>query len=402
MLHSIVLAAGVLVTGCTDPEESYSQIESYATVQSYTTTSCSTSVVMGLSKQIADEIGCVNPTGLVKFQAGGNLQITSNAVLPYLSVQAMQDIKDVAAGRVVQINSAFRTVAQQYLLYRWYQLGRCGITAAATPGRSNHESGRALDLQNYSVVIGAMANQGWGHTVPGDPVHFDHTSSPDIRGRDVAAFQRLWNRNNPNDKIAEDGSYGPATETRLRSAPSEGFPLGPTCIGTRELDVVAINGPDRVPPMQRVQYAITLKNSGTAAWAGSTKLRLKTATSSTLYDPSWTSPTVIATLGAPIDSGKTGTLDFDVMTPATDEDLPVFEELVLDDNGTKFGEVQLALTVAPGADPDGESSESGEFGDVEGGCSAGGGQAGWLLLFALAGVVRRRTTADRVRSRRTA
>ncbi len=391
MLHSIVLAAGALVTGCTEPDLEYSQVESYATVQTYVTTSCSTAVVIGLSKQIADEVGCVNPTGLVKFTAGGNLQITSNAVLPYLSAQGAQDLKDVAQGRIVQVNSAFRTVAQQYLLYRWNQLGRCGITAAATPGSSNHESGRALDLNNYSSLIGAMGAQGWAHTVPGDPVHFDHLSSPDIRGRDVAAFQRLWNRNHPDDLIAEDGSYGPATEARLRMAPSEGFPIGPTCLGTRDLDVVSINGPDRVAPMQRIHYSMTLKNSGTALWPSTTKLRLAMGTESSLYDASWTSATVVATLGASIEAGKTGTVDFDVMTPASDTELPVFQELVLDDGGTKFGDIQLAMTVVPGLDPDGESSDGSEdVQDIQGGCNAGGATGGWLMLFALGLFVRKR------------
>jgi len=40
-------------------------------------------------------------------------------------------------------------------------------------------------------AITSMANRGWAHDVPGDPVHFDHLSSPDIRGKDVLAFQRL-------------------------------------------------------------------------------------------------------------------------------------------------------------------------------------------------------------------
>src|SRR5215208_64014 len=121
MLHSIVVGMGLLAAcGIDGDDEQLSQIESYATVASYTTSTCSTSVVIGLSKQISDEIGCANATGLVKFTAGGNLQITSNSVLPYLSAVAKQDIMDVAATKVVQINSAFRTVAQQYLLYRWF------------------------------------------------------------------------------------------------------------------------------------------------------------------------------------------------------------------------------------------------------------------------------------------
>src|SRR5512142_104969 len=145
MLHSIVIASGVLVAGCGVPDDDvdYSEAESFATVSSYVTSSCSTATVIGLSKQIADEISCANPTGLTKFAAGGKLQITSNAVLPYLAANAKQDLMDVAATHIVQVNSAFRTVAQQYLLYQWYRQGRCGISIAATPGRSNHESGRA-------------------------------------------------------------------------------------------------------------------------------------------------------------------------------------------------------------------------------------------------------------------
>ena len=42
-------------------------------------------------------------------------------------------------------------MVQQYLLYRWFQLGRCGITAAAVPGNSNHESGRAIDVGNHEA-----------------------------------------------------------------------------------------------------------------------------------------------------------------------------------------------------------------------------------------------------------
>jgi uncharacterized protein (TIGR03382 family) len=383
------------MAGCTAPGDDveYSSVESYATVGSYVSSSCSTASVLGLSKQIADEISCANPTGLTRFTAGGNLQVTSNAVLPYLSATGKSDLMSVASGRVVQVNSAFRTVAQQYLLYQWYLQGRCGIPIAATPGRSNHESGRAVDLANYSALITPMSNRGWAHDVPGDAVHFDHLASPDIRGRDVLAFQKLWNRNHPGDKIAEDGAYGPNTEARLRQAPSEGFPIGPTCntMGTRVADVVSVMGPDRVPPKQLVHYAVTIKNAGTVAWPATTKLRLKDGTSSPLYDTSWTSQTVITTLGAQIDAAKSGTVDFDVMTPDTSEELPVFQELVLDDGGTKFGSIELALTVAPGVDPAGESSEGDDLGDeVEGGCNAGGGGVGSFAIVMLAGLRRRR------------
>src|SRR3954471_11535551 len=79
----IALVAGAFVAGCTAPADDAdtSEIESFSTVSGYATSSCSTAVVLGLSKQIAEEVGCANPDGLVKLTLGGNLSITGNAVL---------------------------------------------------------------------------------------------------------------------------------------------------------------------------------------------------------------------------------------------------------------------------------------------------------------------------------
>jgi hypothetical protein len=201
-------------------------------VSTFETTSCSTSTVLALSIQIAEEADCIMPGQLVVFEEGPTIQFTGSAVLPYLGANARTALYTAAAaggGKVVRVTSAFRTVVQQYLLRRWFELGRCGITAAAEPGQSNHESGRALDISNYSEWIAGLDAVGWSHSVPGDPVHFDHLGSPDIRGADVLAFQRLWNRNAPDDQIAEDGSYGPMTEARLERAPAEGFGIGALC-----------------------------------------------------------------------------------------------------------------------------------------------------------------------------
>lgn len=209
-----------------DPEVGWSQAE--ATVAEVADGGCTTSVVLGLSRQIADEVGCMAPDTLVTVAEGSGIEFSGSAVLPYLTPEARDDLVAAVAARggTLQINSAYRTVAQQYLLYRWYQQGRCSISAAATPGRSNHESGRALDVGNYGDWIGALGDRGWSHDVPGDPVHFDHLASPDLRGMDVHAFQRLWNRNHPEDLIDEDGLYGPQTEARLRASPADGFAIG--------------------------------------------------------------------------------------------------------------------------------------------------------------------------------
>lgn len=200
-------------------------------VASFETSTCMTTSVLALSVQIAREVDCLMPGQLVEFVEGPSIAFAGSAVLPYVSSDARDALYAATAGssNVIQVTSAFRTVVQQYLLRRWFELGRCGITAAAAPGSSNHESGRAIDVSNYDVWITALDAQGWAHDVPGDPVHFDHLASPDIRGADVLAFQRLWNRNAPDDPVTEDGNYGAATEDRVKRAPAEGFGIGAQC-----------------------------------------------------------------------------------------------------------------------------------------------------------------------------
>jgi hypothetical protein len=59
-------------------------------------------------------------------------------------------------------------------------------------------------------------------------VHYDFVGqgAVNLRGLSVKAFQRLWNRNHPEDPIGEDGAYGTETEKRLARAPIGGFPKG--------------------------------------------------------------------------------------------------------------------------------------------------------------------------------
>jgi uncharacterized protein (TIGR03382 family) len=108
---------------------------------------------------------------------------------------------------------------------------------------------------------------------------------------------------------------------------------------------------------------------------------------SVLHDPSWTSDTVVTTLGDTVAPGAKITVDFDVTTPAADAETPVMEAFTLDDSGTAFGTIELALTVVPGQDTP-QSSDGGDTQD-SGGCNAGGGDAGVLVMFA-ALVLRRR------------
>jgi hypothetical protein len=227
--RNLAVTVAIAVGGCAEPVE-LSTVAQGATVESFVETGCSTEVVIELSRQIAAEVDCMMPGQLVELPADAGLVFTGAAVLPYASEEGRADLLAAAAvGGTIEINSAYRTVAQQYLLFRWFEAGRCGITAAAEPGESNHESGRAIDVANWPERVDVLEMHGWAQTVPGDEVHFDHLASPDIRGSDVHAFQRLWNANHPEDPIDEDGAWGPATEERLAASPAEGFPVGPSC-----------------------------------------------------------------------------------------------------------------------------------------------------------------------------
>jgi hypothetical protein len=194
-------------------------------------TRCSTASVRGLSLQLVAELNAMRPGRMERIDDIPNASLGS-AVIPFLQAPAARALRRAAArrsGSTLTINSALRTLPQQFLLYQWYATGRCGIGLAARPGRSNHETGTALDIDSYSSWRSAMQSESYRWLGSSDPVHFDFTGggTENLSSLSVLAFQRLWNRNNPGDRIAEDGAYGPATESRLRRAPANGFAIGP-------------------------------------------------------------------------------------------------------------------------------------------------------------------------------
>jgi hypothetical protein len=161
-----MLAAGA---GCGADEPSLGVVTSEVTVGSFETSGCSTAVVLALSMQVAEEVDCLMPGQLVRFEEQDGIQFNGSAVLPYLDSEARADLYAAAAdgGGTLLVNSAFRSVVQQYLLRKWFEQGRCGITAAAQPGSSNHEGGRALDVDNWESWVGTLGAHGWAHDIPG-------------------------------------------------------------------------------------------------------------------------------------------------------------------------------------------------------------------------------------------
>jgi N-acetylmuramoyl-L-alanine amidase len=184
-----------------------------------------TTIVNGLSRQILAEINNVAPGILVDFS---DLDIRINPLqFPFLQQKAKEALARAIRNRGIrmEVNSAYRTCAQQFLLRR--RLGSCNTTAAARPGSSNHESGLALDVEDYLGWKPYLESQGWTWLGTGDVVHFDYRGGGTPIGNvGIEAFQTLWNRNFPNRRIGVDGVYGTETAEKLGISPSEGFNSG--------------------------------------------------------------------------------------------------------------------------------------------------------------------------------
>ncbi len=229
-----------------------------------TTGACSTAVVRGLAEQLVEEIECMRPGTMSRIDDAPGVTLGSS-VFPFLQRPAADALRGVASTRSMTVNSALRTTVQQFVLYTWYRRGRCTnvVSLAAPPGRSNHEAGLAVDVSEYSAVKSSMTARGFRWLGGNDPVHFDYTAGGvDLRYQSVLAFQRLWNRNNPGDRISEDGAWGPNTQARVEKSPSAGFALGSTCARGIAGDV-----PVEVAWQREVDGAYTFRATADAAVA---------------------------------------------------------------------------------------------------------------------------------------
>lgn len=197
-------------------------------------TGCGTSAIRELDRQIIKIMGS---NALVSFE-DLNVAASGGGVWFYLQPAAKEALQRAIndRGKKLIVVSAYRTIAQQFLLFKQFQEGRCGNIPAARPPLSNHQSGLALDIEDYHGWKRFLEYHGWQWLGDHDPAHFDFVGGGtiDLTEINVRAFQKLWNQNNPNDIIDEDGDYGPETERRLADSPAEGFSNG---LGMPEIEM---------------------------------------------------------------------------------------------------------------------------------------------------------------------
>jgi N-acetylmuramoyl-L-alanine amidase len=188
-------------------------------------TDCSTFAVRGLDIQLIYQMNKISPGLLVRID---DLNVAlSQAAHPWMQTSAKETLAKAIAtrGQKMEINSAYRTIAGQMLLRSHYRNNRCGISAAAPPGKSNHNNASAIDIEDSDGWRSALEASNWKWIGSFDPVHYDCVDSniKSIHQIAVQAFQQIWNSRRPNDPVANDGDFGPVTASRLRYAPAEGF-----------------------------------------------------------------------------------------------------------------------------------------------------------------------------------
>src|SRR5690348_8926153 len=90
---------------------------------------CDTGLIRGLNLQIIAVMNSIVPNVLVNFD-DLNVDVEGEQINPYLQPAAKESLRLAIKERGIKlsVNSAFRTVAQQYLLRQQYERHLCGIT----------------------------------------------------------------------------------------------------------------------------------------------------------------------------------------------------------------------------------------------------------------------------------
>lgn len=199
-------------------------------------------LVEGISVQLVEELRCLDDSWLEFYTSCTDVGcIYASGPQPHaMRPEVIDALEEAARARsdYISITAGYRDVAMQYYS-RWYNEHCDSSFDAAIPGQSNHQGGRAVDVRYYDFWWDTLLEHGFDHPISTDAPHFElvgtaafRRESEDLKTLSVLAFQRLWNRNHPDDPLVEDGVYGDDTKLRLGASPVEGFPIGACPAGT--------------------------------------------------------------------------------------------------------------------------------------------------------------------------
>jgi LAS superfamily LD-carboxypeptidase LdcB len=146
---------------------------------------------------VAEEIE-IAPRQVVGYQNGRaiKLEVTDvdGVLVEVNTAKALLAMKHAADkdGVYLQAWSGFRSNEKQQELYDAWKAG--SGNPAAKPGYSNHQSGRAVDInllgvpkETYAWLLKHAGKFGFNRTVPSEPWHWEYTPPRRVAGRRVIA-----------------------------------------------------------------------------------------------------------------------------------------------------------------------------------------------------------------------
>ena len=183
--------------------------------------------VRGLDRQIIWQFNQMNPGLLASIE---DLNINKgDGLLPFCQLAVKNALarflKDY--GKPLTVNNAYRSVVAQTVFWN----NRHSVsTLVGPPGRSDHQNGASIDIDEWPQVRDLLIRYGWKWTYGRqDPMHFDWTQGIQfIKDDTIKAFQALWNLANPNgEKLTVDGIIGDLDTSKtfrfINYSPAEGF-----------------------------------------------------------------------------------------------------------------------------------------------------------------------------------
>lgn len=183
-------------------------------------------IARGLSAQVVRTMNCLEPGALLPLDAcPGCAAFDVPAALHWAAPEAEAALRSAARtyGRAIPLHWAFRDVALDHFL----ALAAQHIACPAALGAAHGALGTGLGVETWNAAPEAALAAAGFDAVPAEGAHVHRIAGEDRTTLSVLAFQRLWNLNQADAPLEEDGRIGPATRAAIARSPVAGFPEEP-------------------------------------------------------------------------------------------------------------------------------------------------------------------------------
>ena len=366
----------------------YGEVESELKVGSYTTSGCSTSVVLGLSKQIADEVGCMSP-GASRVRADREPHVLEQrgAAVPVgegedRSAEGRRDPlrsgqqRASAPSRSSTCSIAGTSPAAAASARRRRRVARTTRAGARSTSRTTRRSSR-----RWRIAAGRTR-------CPAIRCTSITSARPITAARTCSRSSGCGTATTRTTRSPRMARTARRPRRRLRKAPGDRLPArrdvrqaAPARCRRRD---------DRRPRQDRAGHARPHADHAHQRERPRLAVDTRSSSSPAAAEPAatirrrWSLADRDRRRSAPRSArARMHVIELDIATPMVTEETALFTQVAITDGATTLGTINLALTVTPNGDEDtsGDATTSTtRAASRPAGCSTGG-RAGWLALL---------------------